>query len=464
MIYSLFRKKNVSFVHNTSGHSQLKKTLGAWDLIAMGIGAVVGTGIFVLTGVHAAQTAGPAVTLSFAFAGITCVFVALIYTEVAAALPSSGGAYTYAYVSIGELMAWIVGWAAITQFAAGCTAVASGWSGYVVGVLNQMNIHIPNALTKTPYYGGIIDLPATLIILVISMVLLRGMKESTALNAVLVFVKLGAILIFLGVALPDFTLKNWENFMPFGVNGVILGAGSLFMAFTGFDAIANAAEETKNPSKNVTIGLIGSIVISALLYVLVSGMLTGITPYNELNNAEPLAYALKMNGSNIGGTIVAAGAIAGMTTVMLFQTYAATRIAMAMSRDGLLPSMFSRIHKKFATPHISTLTIGCIVSIIAGFAPIKYMGDLTSISNLVVLVFIVISAVKLRLSKPNIKRPFKCPTFYPLAVLSLLFCCYLIFTLLQTVGMIFAAWIAFGLVLYLGVTRKKATEVYIKNH
>jgi basic amino acid/polyamine antiporter, APA family len=464
MSNKLFRKKTITFEHNVSGHSKLKKTLGAFDLFAIGLGTVIGTGIFVLTGIHAAQTAGPAVTISFAIAGLTCVFVALVYTEVASALPSSGGSYTYAYVAIGELAAWIVGILAIGQFFAGCTAVAAGWSGYVMGVLKQLNINVPYALTHNPFDGGVVDLPAIFIVLLITLILIKGIKESITLNTILVFVKIAAIFIFLGVAVPHFNIENWSNFMPFGVSGVTLAAGSLFIAYTGFDAIANATEESKNPERDVTIGLIGSIVVSMLLYVAVAGMLTGITHYTNLNNAEPLAYALKVNGSNVGGAIVAAGGIAGMTTVILFQLYAASRVAMTMSRDGLLPEFFSKIHSKFSTPHVATIIIGGLIAVCSGFLPIKIMADLVGICSLSVVVSVIISGLKLRKSKPTMKRPFRCPMIYVVATISLASCSYLIATLLQTVGLIFIAFIILSVIVYFTYSRKRATKVYIKNH
>lgn len=465
MIKTLFRKKNVGFIHDVSDHSKLSKTLGAIDLLFIGIGAVIGTGIFVLTGIHAAQTAGPAISVSFILAGITCIFVALIYTEVASSVPSSGGSYTYAYVAIGEPAAWLVGWIVIAQLICACTAVASGWSGYIMGIFKQLNITIlPEMLTKKPIDGGIIDIPAIFIVIVITLVLIKGIKESTRLNAILVFLKMAAIFLFLVIALPDFKLENWSNFMPFGVNGVALAAGSLFFAYTGFDAIANAAEECKNPEKDVTIGLIGSILISTVLYTLVAAMLTGIAHYSLLNNAEPLAYALKINGSNIGGALVATGGIAGMTTVILFQIYAATRIGMAMSRDGLIPKVFSKVHPKFLTPHVSTLVIGGVIAMLAGFAPINVMGDLNSIGALSALLFVIISGLRLRSLKPNIKRPFRCPMIYLVSAIGGSLCAYLIFKLLETVGWIFAGWIVAGIVVYFLYSRKRATRVYNKNH
>ena len=463
MIKSLFRKKNVDFIRSMSGKSKLNKTLGLVDLTALGIGAIIGVGVFVLTGLHASQTAGPAITLSFILAGMTCIFVALAYTEVASLMPSSGGAYTYTYAAIGEVAAWAVGWMIIVQFVATSTTVAIGWSHYVLGVLKQLNIHIPEVLTKSPLEGGIINLPAVLIVLFLTSILIKGIKESSTFNLVLVIIKLGAIAVFLAVAAPHVDFQNWNNFMPFGWDGVTLAGASLFIAYTGFDAIANAAEESKNP-RDVTISLIGSITLSAVLYVLVAGVLTAIVPYYDLNNAEPLAYALKVNGSNIGGAIVAVGGIAGMTTVILVQLYAGGRVLMAMSRDGMMPKVLGKIHKKFLTPYVATIAGGLVSAALAGFMKLRVMGDLNSMATLCILMFVVFTTVKLRITKPHVKRPFRCPMLYPIAFVSFICCGYLAYSLLETVGKLFVGWMALGFAVYFIYMRKQATKIYASNH
>ncbi|MCH9754199.1 MAG: amino acid permease [Alphaproteobacteria bacterium] len=468
MSNGLFRKKNVNFIRDVSDHTKLKKTLGAFDLLCIGLGAVIGTGVFVLTGVNAAVAAGPAVTVSFIIAGITCIFVALAYTEVAAALPSSGGSYTYAYVALGEIAAWVVGWAVIVQIGFGSTTVASGWSGYIVGVLAQMDIFLPEVLIKTPFEGGIIDLPAFLICVFLTAVVYRGTHESSMLNIILVIIKLSAILLFIIIASGHFDVKNWgsnlKEFMPFGFKGVTLAAGAVFLSYTGFDVVANATEESKNPSRDVTIGLIGSIFISMIVYVSVAGLVTGIAYYADLNNKEPLAFALKVNGSNITGTIVAIGGIIGMTTVILVQIFGLSRVFMAMSRDGLFPKMFNKIHPKYATPHIGTLIVGVGMGLISGLVPIKTMGDLASLGTLFVLVIITISTVMLRRSRPNIKRPFRCPGLPVIAPLALLLCGYLAFNLLMSIGWIFGIYMLLGLLIYFTYSRKGANKIYTKNH
>jgi APA family basic amino acid/polyamine antiporter len=464
----LFRKKNINFIRDASNHTKLKKSLTAFDLLFIGLGAVIGTGVFVLTGVNAAVASGPAVFISFGIAGITCIFVALAYTEVAAAIPSSGGSYTYAYVALGELVAWLVGWCVIIQIGFGSTTVASGWSGYIVGVLNQMDIYPPEMLIKTPFEGGIIDLPAFLICILLTGVVYRGTHESSMLNNILVFVKLGAILVFITMSSGHFDVKNWgsnmKEFMPFGFKGITLASGALFLAYTGFDVVANASEESTNPERDVTIGLIGSIIISIVVYVLVSGLLTGIAPYADLNNKEPLAYALKINGSNISGTVVALGGIIGMTTVILVQIFGLSRVFMAMSRDGLFPACFNKIHSKYSTPYIGTLIVGFGMALVSGLVPIKMMGDLASLATLLVLSTIAIAALKLRKSRPTMRRPFKCPALPVIAPLALLLCGYLAFNLLMDIGWIFGLYVLFGLFVYFIYSRKRANLIYTQNH
>jgi APA family basic amino acid/polyamine antiporter len=456
----IFRKKSAKITHDANGSNNLERRLGAMDLLLMGIGAVVGTGIFVLTGIQAATAAGPAVMVSFMLGGLTCIFVALVYTEIASTVPCAGGAYTFAYISLGEVIAWLVGWVSIVQLCLGATTVAAGWSGYMMGILAQANIHLPYDFVNIPSNGGIVDLPACLICLVITAVLIKGIKESAKFNTILVIVKLAAIFLFLIVAAPHFNLENWSNFTPYGLKGVLVAAGAIFMAYTGFDAVANATEESKNPEKDVTFGLIGSLLVCIVLYVLVSGMLTGIVPYIQLNNSEPLAYALKANGSQIGGALVAAGGVAGMTTVILFQIYAQSRIFMAMARDGLLPKFFSTIHPKYRTPYISTIIIGVSMSIVAGFLPITIMGNMASMGTLIVFSIVSISALVLRKSNPNIKRPFKSPAIGLVSTLAVLSCGYLIYSLFESVGMYMLVWIILGLIVYFVYSKNNANKFY----
>ena len=462
-IKDFFRKKKVGVLRGIEQHSKLKRSLGVFALLSIGIGAVIGSGIFVFTGI-AAQIAGPAVMLSFAVAGVTCVFVALVYTEVASALPISGGSYTYSYVSLGEPIAWLVGWTAIVQFGCVAIAVSIGWSAYLLGVLEQFNIILPQYLSRGIFEGGVINLPAVFIAMLMSFILAKGTEESSMINIILVVIKLVAIFIFLGVSVPHIDTQNWSNFFPFGINGMVAAAGTVFLSYTGFDAIANAAEETKKPERDIVIALIGAVLFSAILYVLVSAAATGVVHYTKLNVSNPLTYALKLNNINIGGAVVAAGAITGMTSVIILQMFALTRVLMAMSRDGLLPKCFGKIHPKYATPYINTMIVGCCVAIGSGFLPTFIIGNMASIGTLFVLSFVIISAMKLRYQHSNLHRPFKCPMLYLVGTVALCSCCYIFFSLCSIVGLIFLLWLSIGGFIYLLYSRRQASKIYNQNN
>ncbi len=447
-IMNLFRTKSIDETTRIAKGKSFKKSLGAFDLVLLGIGCTIGTGIFVLTGVTAAVDAGPAVSLSYLFAGIACMFAALAYAELAAMVPASGSAYTYSYVVLGEFIAWLVGWGLILEYTVGASTVAAGWSGYVVGILKSGGVIIPEYLTKVPSHGGIINLPAVVISLFIGLLLVRGTKESVVLNRVLVGIKLLAIFIFLLVAAPHIKIENFSDFMPYGINGVFIGAAAVFFAYVGFDAVATAAEECKNPKRDLPIGIIGSLIICTILYIAVSLVLTGIVSYKELNNAEPLASALRANGSNIGSALVATGAITGMTSVLLVLMYGQSRIAFVMSRDGLFPSIFSKLHKKFNTPHVSSIFVALAVAITSGFTPIRTMSHLCSLGTLFAFLVVSVGVLVLRYKKPELERPFKCPAVKIVAPLAIFSCGYLIYTLLTTTGKQFLVWIVLGLIVY----------------
>jgi len=319
--FRLFRTKSIAQMRETAADSGMAKTLGAFDLILLGIGCVIGTGIFVLTGVAAARYAGPAVTISFILSGCACALAGLAYAEFSSIVPASGSAYTYTYASLGEFIAFIVGWNLILEYTVTASAVASGWSGYVVGLLQSAGIEVSHALTHVPADGGIINIPAIFITLLLSIFLIRGTQGSSKLNRILVFIKLAAIFIFLFLAAPHVDTANWDPFMPFGFAGIAGGAAIVFFAYIGFDAVATTAEECKNPAHDLPIGIIGSLVICTALYVVVAGVLTGVVPYTELNNPEPVAFALRYIGYRLGSAIVGVGAIAGITTVLLVLLY-----------------------------------------------------------------------------------------------------------------------------------------------
>ena len=378
----LFRKKDIGALRSMAQNSGLTRNLSAFDLVFLGIGSVIGTGIFVLTGVGAALYAGPGISLSFVLASIACAFAGLAYAEYASMVPVAGSAYAYTYASLGEFLAFIVGWNLILEYTVTCSTVAAGWSGYVVGLLASGGIDLPVAFTKVPEEGGIINVPAILITMFLCILLVRGTKETVMINRILVFVKLAVIVIFFVLAVPNVDPTNWDPFLPYGTQGISAGAAIVFFAYIGFDAVATSAEEAKNPSRDLPIGILGSLGVCAVLYFFVALVLTGVVPYTDLNNAEPVAYALRVIGYPIGSAIVAVGAICGITTVLLDLLYGQARIFFALSRDGMIPAGICKIHKLYRTPYLVTIG-GCIlVSIIAGFAPIHLIAEMANIGTL----------------------------------------------------------------------------------
>jgi len=453
----LFRTKTIENLLAGAKKKSLKKTLGALDLVLLGIGCTIGTGIFVLTGIAAAEHAGPAVAISYLISGLACMFAGLAYTELAASIPVAGGAYTYSYAILGEFVAWLVACGLILEYTVGASTVAAGWSGYFVGILTSAGIHFPESLSKTPSQGGIINLPAVFIALFVGLLLTRGTKESIVLNRILVGIKLVIIFLFLFVAAPHIQVENWtRDFAPFGFHGIMVGAATIFFAYIGFDAVATAAEETKNPNRDLPIGIIGSLLVCTALYIAVALALTGIISYTELNNAEPMAYALRQNGSNIGSALVGTGAIAGMVAVLLVLMYGQSRIFFVMARDGLIPEFFSKMLKKFETPYISCLIVTFSVALISGFTPIQTMGHMTSFGTLFAFVVAAIAVMVLRIKRPNLERPFKCPAVFIVAPIAIAICGYLIFTLLHVIAGAFFIWAALSVAVYFFYVYKKS--------
>lgn len=467
------RKKNLQEVLEKTKNSSLKKTLGPFDLFLMGLGAILGTGIFVMTGIAAAELSGPAVTMSYLIAGIACIFIAFAYTEVATMIPTSGGVYAYSYVSLGEIMAWITGWVMILYFMTSSSAVAIGWSGYIVSLLSEAGIHIPKELSLPPCEGGLINLPAVGISVITTIFLSIGTKESTTLNGILVFVKVLAIFIFIVIAFPHLNIDLWFNhdvsydssllgsskFMPFGYEGVMAGAALVFFGYNGFDALASASEEAKNPERDLSIGILTSLIFCMIVYMIVSGLLVGLVPFDQLLNDSPLAYALDKIGSNKGSAIVATGAVAGMSTVILIQMFAQSRLIFAMSRDGLLPRKLMKLHHKFNTPYLAIMFIGIVVSLCAGFLPLNMLGRLASTGALFLYLLVAVVMLVLRIRMPEVKRPFKCPAAYIIAPISILLCGYLVYTLLVKVSVYFIGWLALGILIYFLYARKNSVHV-----
>ena len=449
----LFRRKSIDELQAAAAASGMLKNLAAVDLLMLGIGAVIGTGIFVLTGVAAAKYAGPAVPLSFILSGLTCALAGLAYAEFASIVPASGSAYTYAYASLGEFIAFIVGWNLILEYTVTSSAVAVGWSGYVVGLFASAGLVLPHELVVAPAEGGIFNLPAVLITLFLSFLLVRGTKESVKLNRILVFVKLAAIFLFLVLAAPHVDATNWEPFLPFGYSGVVSGAAIVFFAYIGFDAVATTAEECRNAARDLPVGIIGSLFICTLLYAVVAAVLTGVVPYSMLDTAEPVAFALRHIGYNVGSAIVAVGAICGITTVLLVLLYGQARIFFAMSRDGMVPANVCKIHRRFHTPYRVTILGAIFVSAIAGVFPIGMIAEMANIGTLSAFLIASIGVMVLRKTEPHLKRNFKCPAVWLIAPLAVLSCGYLMANLPLATWHRFGFWILFGLCVYFGYSR-----------
>jgi APA family basic amino acid/polyamine antiporter len=452
---NIFRIKPIDDIIANSERRKLQRSLGSFDLVMLGIGCIIGMGIFVLTGVGAAKYAGPGIVLSFVLSGIACIFAALIYAELAAMVPVSGSAYTYTYAVLGEAAAWIVGWNLVLEYAVAAGAVASGWSGYVVGIfeaagmpLNYNLTHVPNWLGEPDKIGGIVNLPAILVTLFVTVMLVIGTGKSAKFNVALVIVKLCTLTLFLVLAVPNINIQNWEPFLPYGWGGVASGAAIIFFAYIGFDAVSTSAEECKNPNRDLPIGLIGSLLICTVLYILVSGTLTGIVSYKELDNAEPLAYALRTIGYGFGSVLVAVGAIAGLSTVLLVLIYGQTRIFFSMSRDKLLPEKFAAVHPKFGTPYIMTIFTGVVVALVAGFAPLHIIAELSNIGTLSAFVVVAVGVMVLRKAQPDRKRPFICPAINFVGWGAIISCSYLMISLPATTWVRFGIWTIVGITIY----------------
>lgn len=454
----LLRKKSIAQMLEQvdKNESSLKKSLGAFDLTMLGIGAIMGTGIFVLTGVAAALHAGPALVLSFVIAALACVFAALCYAEFASTVPVSGSAYTYSYAAFGEFVAWMIGWDLILEYGVACAAVASGWSGYAQGLLAGFNIYLPHALTSAfdASKGTIIDLPAVLIIVIITALLMKGTRESASLNTIMVLIKIAVVVLFLVVGVMYVKPENWSPFMPFGFAGVATGAATVFFAFIGFDAVSSAAEEVRNPQRDMPIGIISSLLVCTILYIAVSLTLTGIVPYKLLNVKNPVAFALTYVNQNWVAGFISLGAIVGITTVLLVMMYGQARLFFAMSRDGLLPELFSHVHPRTQVPQKSTLVVAALVATFGGLLPLSSLAQLTNIGTLFAFILVSIGLVVLRRTHPQLPRAFRVP-FVPLVpLLSVLFCGYLVFNLPTLTKFGFLGWLSVGAIVYFLYGRK----------
>jgi APA family basic amino acid/polyamine antiporter len=451
----LLRTKAINADHHLVD-TGLRRVLGPVDLTLLGIGAIIGAGIFVLTGVAAATKAGPAIVLAYVVAGTACAFSALAYAELAAAIGGCGSAYGYAYAGLGELVAWVIGWDLILEYSVAVSAVAIGWSGYANNVLQAIGLGLPTALLRAPSDGGIINLPAAAIVLTLAVLLGIGVRESVRVNAAMVLVKLLAIAVFLGVAVFHIDPANWSPFMPFGWEGVMGGAALIFFAYLGFDAVSTAAEEARNPQRDLPIGIIASLAVCTLIYIAVSAVLTGAVPYGTLNVASPVADALVRLGYSAAAGLVAAGAIAGLTTVMLVMFYGLTRIFLAMSRDGLLPPLFARVSPRTGTPLRAITVAGGLMAAVAGLTPIGHVAELVNIGTLAAFFLVCLGVVVLRWTHPDLPRPFRTP-FSPLVpLLGAASCLYLAASMPWVTWLRFGLWLAAGLAVYFLYSRRRS--------
>lgn len=444
----LFRKKPIASEGSENG--ALRRALGAMDLTTLGVGAIIGTGIFVLTGVAAAKYAGPGLVLSFLLAGIICAFAALCYSEFASTIPASGSAYTYSYTAFGEVIAWILGWDLILEYGFASAAVASGWSGYFQTLLSGFGLELPHALTSAfnPEKGTYFDITAAVITLIITFLLTRGVKEAARANGIMVAIKIIVVLIFIGVGVFYVQPANWHPFLPFGFSGVTAGAATVFFAYIGFDAVSTAAEEVKRPQRDLPIGIIASLAVCTVLYIVVSLILTGIVPYNMLNVSDPVAFAFEFVQLKGLSWIVSLGAITGITTVLLVMMYGQTRLLYSMSRDGLLSPVFSKVSGKSQTPAVGSWVAGIIVALFSGFISLGHLAELTNIGTLFAFAVVSLGIIVLRRNNPDLKSGFRVPLVPFIPILSALGCVYLMTRLAALTWITFFGWLIIGLIIY----------------
>lgn len=435
---------------------ELKRSLGAFELTMMGVGVIIGSGIFVITGVAAAEHAGPGLILSFVLAGLACGCAALCYAELASAIPASGSAYTFAYIGLGEIFAWFIGWCLTLEYVVAMSSIAVGWSAYAANILSLAGLELPRALLADPFSGGVVNLPAILIISVMALLQLRGARESAKLNNILVFVKIGVILLFIVLVARYIEPANYEPFLPFGWTGVFSGAAVVFFAYLGFDAISNSAEEVKDPQKNMPRGIIGSLVIATILYIIVTLMLTGVVKYSVYAGvAAPVAYALNEIGIRWGSALVSVGAIAGLTTGVLVLLGSESRLIFSMSREGLLPKAFSRVSKRKvpAGAIVCTWILGCVL---AGLFPIDMIAELCNIGTLWAFSLVAVTLIALRKQHPEIPRAFKVPAVPFVPVAAVVLCGFLAVQLDWITWAAFCVWTLCGFLIYFGYGRRNS--------
>jgi basic amino acid/polyamine antiporter, APA family len=474
---SLFVRKDLATLLAEAGAGTLRRELGPLALVTLGVGAVIGAGIFVLSGEVASQHAGPALTLSMVMAGVACVFAGLCYAELASMIPVAGSAYTYAYATLGELVAWIIGWDLVLEYSLSSSTVAVGWSGYAVILLSEMGISFPPRLTGAPgthvclpdgsHVTALFNLPAILICLALTALLVVGIRESARFNTTIVIIKVAVLTLFVAMGIHYMNPANLHPFIPpntgtfgsFGWSGILRGAGLIFFAYIGFDAVSTASQEAKNPGRDIPIGILVSLAICTIIYIAVGVVMTGLVPYQKLNVPSPLALAVQSTGVKWLPPIVNVGAICGISSVILVNMLAQSRIFYSMSRDGLLPPLFAKLHPRYRTPHITTAITGVVIAIASGLFPISVLGQLVSMGTLLAFAIVCAGVLVLRRIEPDTPRPFRTPGMPWVPLTGTLICVYLMSGLPLPTWIRLFVWLAIGLTIYFGYSRMRAAAI-----